>query len=150
MNHLRPTLRARDNLIITVPMREASERASDDGSNTSTILNQKDLTSIPPRFRRKSVPHIKTIMRLLREGRYPAHIAKIMGKSKSFVHYYVKKLEEFGYIEKEESVTGKRTRGVITLYSLTQPGTRFLAERSRMMLWCPVFGCTMCIGSILY
>ena len=46
------------------------------------------------------------------------------------IHYYIKKLERLDYIKRQECVKGYRvkTRGAITLFDLTQNGSKFLEE----------------------
>lgn len=76
---------------------------------------------------------------MLEAGYYPARIASILGKSKSAVHYYIKKLLDGGFIERQESLKClkpglyvKKFRGVITLYRITQPGSNFLDGIERL------------------
>ena len=104
----------------------------------SSNLNPKVSTLVGSRFRRGSLPLIRRIMKMLEAGYYPARIASILGKSKSAVHYHIKKLLESGFIERQESLKRlkpglyvKKFRGVITLYRITQPGSKFLAGIER-------------------
>jgi DNA-binding MarR family transcriptional regulator len=71
------------------------------------------------KFYRKSLTLLRLILKLVKDGYYPAKIAKIVGKSRQTVHYHIKKLEKMGYIE-------LATRDAITIYSVTQAGQNFL------------------------
>jgi len=82
-------------------------------------------------------------MKMLEAGYYPSRVASILGKSKSTMHYHIKKLLDSGLIEREESLNHvkpglyvKKFRGVITLYRITQPGSNFLAEIERCAVGC--------------
>lgn len=116
-----------------------SNKSSDkDNVPASSNLNPKVSTLVGGRFRRGSLPLIRRIMKMLEAGYYPARIASILGKSKSAVHYHIKKLLESGFIERQESLKRlkpglyvKKFRGVITLYRITQPGSKFLAGIER-------------------
>lgn len=90
------------------------------------------------KFSRSSLTLVRRIMRMLEAGYYPARIAEILGRQRSHIHYYLKRLEKMGYIEREESLERlkpglyvKRVRGTIVLYHITQSGTSFLAEIER-------------------
>ena len=90
------------------------------------------------KFSRSSLTLVRRIMKMLEAGYYPARIARILGKHRSHIHYYLKRLENMGYIEKEESLERlkpglyvKRVRGIITLYRITQAGSNFLAGIER-------------------
>ena len=77
------------------------------------------------KFRRKSLKIVSALLRGLRDGLYPSVIARQLGMKENHVHYYVKKLERLGFIEKRKSVVqGQvKTRGVITLYQVTENGS---------------------------
>lgn len=82
------------------------------------------------KFRHKTLNIVIAILRRLRDGLYPSLVARHLGLKRNLIHYYVTKLEKLGFIEKQRSVEGDclRTRGVITLYHLTQNGSNFLEE----------------------
>jgi len=68
-------------------------------------------------------------MKMLEAGYYPAYIARVLGKPRNAIHYYVKWLESLKFIERLqnfESDPHKKNRGVITLYRVTQIGSSFL------------------------
>jgi DNA-binding MarR family transcriptional regulator len=71
------------------------------------------------KFLQKSFTLLRIILRLLKKGYYPTKIARILGKSRQLVRYYVKKLEKMGYVELV-------TRDAITIYNITQAGQKFL------------------------
>ena len=79
-------------------------------------------------FRQKNLNIVIAILRGLKDGDYPSLIARQLGLERNLIHYYVKKLERLDYIKKQESVEGYRvkTRGAITLFHLTQKGSKFL------------------------
>ena len=81
-------------------------------------------------FRRKNLNIVIAILKGLKDGNYPSLIARQLGLKRNLIHYYIKKLERLNYIKKQESVKGYRikTRGAITLFSLTQNGSKFLEE----------------------
>lgn len=115
-------------------LKPSNKSTDKDNVPTSSNLNTKVSTLVGYRFRRGSLPLIRRIMIMLQAGYYPARIASILGKSKSAIHYHIKKLLENGFIEREESLKrlkpglyAKKFRGVITLYRITQPGSKFLA-----------------------
>jgi len=83
-----------------------------------------------PNFRQKNLNIVIAILRGLRDGNYPSLIARQLGLRRNLIHYYVKKLENLGYVEKLESVEKGRvkTRGAITLYQVTENGSKFLEE----------------------
>jgi len=82
------------------------------------------------KFRRRNLYIVISVLRALRDGLYPSQIARQLGVKRNLIHYYIKKLEKLGFIEKQKSVVNGRvkTRGAITLYYLTENGSRFLAE----------------------
>jgi len=86
-----------------------------------------------PKFGQKNLNIVMAVLRGLQDGLYPSLIARQLGEKRNLIHYYIKKLEDLGYIEKQESVVGGRirTRGAITLYRLTENGSTFLAEIER-------------------
>lgn len=70
---------------------------------------------------------------MLDDGYYLSQIAKLTGESKSHIFYYIKSLEDAGYIKQNERIElvkpgeyTKKSRGVIKLYHLTQAGSNFL------------------------
>ena len=81
-------------------------------------------------FRQKNLNITIHILRGLKNGNYPASIARKLGLKRNLVHYYVKKLEQLEYIKRYESVEDNRvkTRGTITLFYLTHNGSKFLGE----------------------
>ncbi|MFC1486938.1 hypothetical protein ACFLRN_04530 [Thermoproteota archaeon] len=81
-------------------------------------------------FRQKNLNTVSAILRGLKDGNYPSLIARQLGLERNLIHYYIKKLERLDYIEKQESVEGYhvKTRGLITLFHLTQNGSKFLEE----------------------
>jgi len=91
-------------------------------------------------FELRNLTLVRRIMKMLDAGYYPAYIARILGRSKSLIHYYVKKLEKRGFIEKRESLPilqldgsyAKKNRGLITVYRVTQAGSNFLDRIERM------------------
>jgi len=91
------------------------------------------MNPIRSKFRQKNLNIVIAVLRGLKDGFYPSLIARQLGLRKNLVHYYVKKLEKSGFIEKLESVEKGhiRTRGAITLYRLTENGSKFLAEIER-------------------
>ncbi len=100
----------------------------------SSISNPSDCTLPPQRFRQNSLPQVATLLKLLSEGKYSSQIESILGKQKSVIHYYIKKLLNYGFIEKKERIEHtrsgdliKKDRGTVILYRLTQAGSTFLA-----------------------
>jgi len=59
------------------------------------------------------------ILKYIEAGNYPAKIARMLGFSKPMVFYYVKKLEQVGFVHRER-------RSNIVIYSLTRRGSNFL------------------------
>ena len=90
------------------------------------------------KFRQKNLNIVIAVIRGLKDGLYPSLIAHQHGLKRNLIHYYVKKLENLGYVDKLESVENDRvkTRGTITLYQVTENGSRFLAEIERRVLRC--------------
>ena len=86
------------------------------------------MNKICSKFRQKNLNIVIGILRGLRDGLYPSFIARQLGLKRNLIHYYVKKLEKLGFVEKLESVEkGRvRTRGAITLYRVTENGSKFL------------------------
>jgi len=66
-------------------------------------------------FRTRVLP----ILRLLAAGNYPAKIARVLGMSRSHVHYYLRRLEKAGWIKR----TGSRWP---VFYSVSEDVQRFL------------------------
>lgn len=98
------------------------------------------------RFYAKTLPLIVRILKMIEAGYYPAKIADMLGRSRSGIHYHIKKLAEAGYLEPLESLTPllrldtmepwdkqitKKMKGAIKLYRLTQAGSNFLAGIER-------------------
>ena len=88
------------------------------------------------KFRQVSLNTVAVILRCLRDGLYPAEIARQLGKERNFVHYYVDKMEKLGFIERQTGVikSSAKTRGFITHYRLTENGSNFLAEIEKGIL----------------
>jgi len=59
------------------------------------------------------------ILKYLEAGNYPAKIARMLGFSKPQVAYYVKKLEQVGFVRRQR-------RSNIVIYSVTRRGSSFL------------------------
>jgi len=99
---------------------------------------ERTTSTLTPQFRSHSLPLIIRIMRMLDDGYYPARIAGLLGKTRSHIHYYIKKLEKAAFIEKQESLKTikkglyvRKSRGALTLYHITQAGTNFIAGIER-------------------
>ena len=60
------------------------------------------------KFRQKNLNIVITILVGLRDSLYPSFIARQLDLRRNIVHYYVKKLEKLGFIEKQESITKHR------------------------------------------
>jgi hypothetical protein len=88
------------------------------------------------KFRQGSLSTAAAILRGLREGLYPAQVAGQLGKGRSFVHYYVNRMENLGWIEKQTGVIigSEKSSGLITPYRLTENGSNFLAEIEKDVL----------------
>jgi hypothetical protein len=82
------------------------------------------------KFKQGSLNTAIVILRFLRDGLYPAEIARRLGKSRSFVHYYTDKMEELCLIEKQTGVVTEsdRSGSFIIHYLLTNNGSTFLEE----------------------
>jgi hypothetical protein len=82
------------------------------------------------KFRQGSLNTAAAILRGLREGLYPAQVAHKLGKERNFVHYYVDKMEELAWIERQTGVvqSSVKTRDFIVQYRLTESGSNILAE----------------------
>lgn len=63
---------------------------------------------------------VAPLLRMLRDGHYPAKAARLLGWDKRLVHYYVRKLAGMGWIRREVRSAG-------SFYQLLQPGQNFLA-----------------------
>lgn len=100
------------------------------------MMTPKNKTECP-RFGRKSLNIVAAILRGLMEGLYPSLIATQVSVGRSLIHYYLKRLEGMGYVEKEVGVEGfaSRTRGAIVVYRLTRNGSKFLAEIEKGVLY---------------
>jgi DNA-binding MarR family transcriptional regulator len=81
------------------------------------------------KFRQNSLNIAAAILRGLKDGLYPAEIARRIKKRRSLVHYYINKMEGMGFIEKQEGIVNDcfGARGAICLYRLTDSGSKFLA-----------------------
>ena len=88
------------------------------------------------KFRRRSLNIVRPLLAGLRDGLYPSKIARQLGLRKNHIHYYIKKLKGLGFIEKRNSIIqGQvRTRGAITVYQVTEDGSKFLAEIEKGVL----------------
>jgi len=86
------------------------------------------------KFRQKNLNIVIAILERLSDGLYPSLIARQLGLRRNLIHYYVKKLENLGYVEKLKSVENGRvkTRGAITLYRVTENGSNFLSMPNRL------------------
>jgi DNA-binding MarR family transcriptional regulator len=91
------------------------------------------------KFRQSSLNIAVAILRGLRDGLYPAEIARRIKRRRNLVHYYVSKMESMGFVEKQEGVVDCiNARGAINLYRLTQSGSIFLAGIERNVQRCQV------------
>lgn len=71
---------------------------------------------------------------MLGQGKYPAQIARSLGKSKGTLSYHIKNLIKHGFIIKEERflkdkkyIYPKTSKGLVTFYNITKAGSKFLA-----------------------
>jgi DNA-binding MarR family transcriptional regulator len=92
------------------------------------------------KFRQSSLNTIAAILRGISDGKYPAQIARHIRQRRTLVHYYVGKLENMGFIEKQEGVVKDciKVRGAITPYRLTESGSSFLAGIEKNVQRCQV------------
>lgn len=104
---------------------------------TGSKLELKPRTSHRVRkhkFRKETLPTIRRILLMLGQGKYPAQIARSLGKSKGTISYHLKNLIKHNFIIKEERflkekkyIYPKTSKGLVTFYNITKAGSTFLA-----------------------
>jgi len=71
------------------------------------------------KWRKESFTLLLNILKLIENKEYPSKIARLLGKSKQTINYYIRRLRDEGYIRRE-------VRDAIVFYELTDLGKNFL------------------------